>query len=222
MDQRATLAAPGDPRPSRPRKVATATRAKLLEAAAQVFAERGYYNATIREICRRAGANVAAVNYTFGDKLGLYTEVLRQVFRTREMTLLTAELDSASSPEDLLQKLIQARLRSLCGRSDLHFRIVMHEFSDPTPALARVVEGIRPAYERTGKALSTLLGLPPDHEKTRLCHNSIIGQILFYAVARPMLARLQPDFKLTPEQLDRVAEHIADFSLAYVKKNGAQ
>ena len=219
MADRAILSMSGAPRSARPRKVATPTRAKLLEAAAQVFADRGYRNATIREICRRAGANVAAVNYTFGDKLGLYTEVLRQVFRTPELTLLTAELDSARSPEDVLRKLIQARLRSLCGRSDLHFRIVMHEFAEPTPALAHVVEGIRPAYERTGKALSTLLGLPPEHEKTRLCHNSIIGQILFYAIAQPMLARLQPDFKLTPERLERVAEHIADVSLAYVKKN---
>ena len=221
MPDRAALSIPGVPRLPRPRKVPTPTRAKLLEAAAHVFADRGYYHATIREICRRAGANVAAVNYSFGDKLGLYTEVLRQVFRTPEMTLLTAELDSAGSPQELLRKVIQARLRSLCGRSDLHFRIVMHEFSKPTPALARVVEGIRPAYERTGMALSALLGLPPDHEKTRLCHNSIIGQILFYALARPVLARLQPDFKLTPEQLERVAEHIADFSLAYIGKNGA-
>jgi TetR/AcrR family transcriptional regulator, regulator of cefoperazone and chloramphenicol sensitivity len=221
MAHRATRSVPGISRLPRPRKVRTPTRAKLLEAAAQVFADRGYYNATIREICRRAGANVAAVNYTFRDKLGLYTEVLRQVFRTPEITLLTAELDSARSPEELLRKVIQARLRSLCGRSDLHFRIVMHEFAEPTPALARVVEGIRPAYERTGKALSTLLGLPLEHEKTRLCHNSIIGQILFYAVAQPVLARLQPDFKLTPEQLERVAEHIVDFSLAYVRKNGA-
>jgi TetR/AcrR family transcriptional regulator, regulator of cefoperazone and chloramphenicol sensitivity len=222
MAHRATLPIHSVARAPRPRKVSTPTRAKLLEAATRVFADRGYYNATIREICRRAGANVAAVNYTFGDKLGLYTEVLRQVFRTPEMTQLTAELDSARSPEEVLRKVIQARLRSLCGRSDMHFRIVMHEFSDPTPALARVVEGIRPAYERTTKALSALLELPPDHEKTRLCHNSIIGQILFYAVARPMLARLQPDFKLTPGQLERVAEHIADFSLAYAKKNGAQ
>ena len=220
--QRSSLAVSRVSRSGRPRKVTTPTRTKLLEAAAQVFADCGYYNATIREICRRAGANVAAVNYTFGDKLGLYTEVLRQVFRTPEMTLLTADLDSARSPEELLRKMIQARLQSLCGRSDLHFRIVMHEFSEPTPALARVVEGIRPAYERTGKALSTLLGLPLDHEKIRLCHNSIIGQILFYALARPMLARLQPDFKLTTEQLERVAEHIADFSLAYVKRNGTR
>jgi TetR/AcrR family transcriptional regulator, regulator of cefoperazone and chloramphenicol sensitivity len=221
MPQRTTVSLPDVARSTRPRKVTTPTRAKLLEAAAQVFADRGYYSATIREICRSAGANVAAVNYTFGDKLGLYTEVLRQVFRTPELALLTAELDSARSPEELLRRVIQARLRSLCGRSDVHFRIVMHEFSEPTPAMARVIEGIRPAYERTGQALSALLGLPANHEKTRLCHNSIIGQILFYAVAQPVLARLQPDFKLTPEYLERVAEHIADFSLAYVRKNGA-
>jgi TetR/AcrR family transcriptional regulator, regulator of cefoperazone and chloramphenicol sensitivity len=220
MAHRAALPLRKLARPPRPRPVSAPTREKLLRAAAQVFAARGYYSATIREICRRAGANVAAVNYTFGDKLGLYTEVLRQSFHTREMMQLTAELDSAPSPEEVLRKLIQARLRSLWGRSDLHFRLVMHEFSEPTPALARVVDGIRPAYRRTAKAVGTLLGLPPNHEKTRLCHNSIIGQILFYAIAAPMLSLLQPDFKLTPRQLERVAEHIADFSLAYLQRNG--
>jgi len=53
------------------------TREKLIEAAGQVFAERGFQEATVREICSRAGTNGAAVNYHFGDKLGLYTEVLR-------------------------------------------------------------------------------------------------------------------------------------------------
>ena len=48
-----------------------ATRARLLAAAGRLFADRGFKKVTVREICRAARANVAAINYHFGDKLGL-------------------------------------------------------------------------------------------------------------------------------------------------------
>ena len=70
---------------SRARDAETCDR--LLEVAARLFAARGFKDVTIREICRSARANVAAVNYHFGDKLGLYREVLnkaaRQLYQTR-------------------------------------------------------------------------------------------------------------------------------------------
>lgn len=200
------------------------TREKLLEAAAQVFAEHGFYNSTIREICRRAGANVAAVNYTFGDKVGLYTEVLRQTIRAPETARLVTELDAATTPEELIQTLIHRRLLHICGRKrpDQAFRIMMHEFAQPTPAMTRVIdEGMRPIYKRLLHAVGALLGLPPEHEKTRLCNNSIVGQVLFYAFSQPVLSRLQPDLKLTPQQLERIARHITEFSLAYLKQASA-
>lgn len=193
------------------------TREKLLDAAGEVFAERGYYKATIREICRRAKANVAAVNYTFGDKLGLYTEVLRTSVKAPEMAKLTEALDSAKSPEELLRNLIRVRLQSLFAgqRPNWAFRIMMHEFSQPTPAMTRVVdEGMRPVFKRAVKAVGEILLLPPEHEKTRLCLNSIMGQVLFYTFSRPVLSRLQPELELGPEQLERIADHIVEFSLA--------
>src|SRR4051794_36148064 len=52
------------------------TRERLLEAAGQVFAEQGFRRATVRQICKRANANVAAVSYHFGDKLKLYAAVI--------------------------------------------------------------------------------------------------------------------------------------------------
>jgi len=60
-------------------RAAASTREKLVEAAGHVFAEHGYQATTVREIVKRSGANIAAVNYYFGGKLGLYTEVLKQL-----------------------------------------------------------------------------------------------------------------------------------------------
>ena len=59
-----------------------ATRQHLLEAAGEVFAELGYRTATVREICERAGANIAAVNYHFGDKEQLYRAVLQETYQS--------------------------------------------------------------------------------------------------------------------------------------------
>jgi TetR/AcrR family transcriptional regulator, regulator of cefoperazone and chloramphenicol sensitivity len=223
--KRATIAklVPSSGRSRSKRKAPALTRDKLIEAAGHVFAERGYNDATIREICRRAGANVAAVNYTFGDKMGLYTEVLRHSVRAAKTAVMNAALDTSLSAEETIRGVIRARLMSLCRetRPDWHIRLVMHEFSHPTPAMARVVdEGMRPIYDRMRKAVGEVIGLPPDHETTRLSVNSIVGQILFYTFSWPVLSHLQPELKLTPEQLDRIAVHIADFSLSYLKKVG--
>src|SRR5579871_3621280 len=55
------------------------TRRRLLEAAGEVFADRGFHAATIKEITDRAGASLASVNYHFTDKAELYAAVLRKL-----------------------------------------------------------------------------------------------------------------------------------------------
>lgn len=199
------------------------TRAKLIEIAGRVFAERGYRAATVREICLQAGANIAAVNYHFRDKLGLYTEVLRQSVCAAHMDRARAALDQNISPEEKLRAVIRVRVHSLrrADVPDWHFRIVAHELAAPTPALPMVIdEALLPIHGRLLEIVGSLLELPPNDEKTRLCVYSIIGQMVLYALAQPVLARLWPGLKMTSQQLDRIADHIADFSLAYVRQAG--
>ncbi len=197
------------------------TRAKLLEAAGRVFAERGYYGATVREICLRAGANVAAVNYYFRDKLGLYDEVLQQSMRAAHLESIRNALGQNTPPEETLRAVIRMRLQGV-GRGDLpnwHFRIMAHELAQPTPAMSRIFRTVtRPIFARFRVLIGKIIGLPPDHETTRLCTQSIMGQVLLHVLAGPVLTRLWPQVKATPAQLDRTADHIADFSLAYLRE----
>lgn len=196
------------------------TRGRLIDAAGEMFAELGFHHTTVRQICERAGANIAAVNYHFRDKTGLYTEVVRQSMRAAQLDAVHAAFDQNAPPEKILRAVIKARLESLRGLDlgDWHFRIFAHELAKPTPAINVVVnEAIRPLYLRMCGLLGNILGLPPDHQKTRLCAHSIIGQILFYAFARPVISRLAPEMKMTAAQVDLIANHVTEFSLAYLR-----
>src|SRR5690349_21886255 len=167
------------------------TRTRLIDAAGEMFAEVGFHHTTVRQICQRAGANIAAVNYHFRDKTGLYTEVVRQSMRAAKLDAVRAAFDQNLPPEAILRAVIKARLESLrsLDLGDWHFRIFAHELTKPSPAMNVVVnEAIRPLYSRMCKLIGNMIGLSADDQKTRLCAHSIIGQILFYAFARPVVS----------------------------------
>jgi AcrR family transcriptional regulator len=62
-------------------KQESGTRGQLLKSACKVFAEKGYREATIAEICEKAGANIAAVNYYFRDKESLGRRATARPYR---------------------------------------------------------------------------------------------------------------------------------------------
>lgn len=196
------------------------TRRALLEAAATIFAEKGYHEATVRQIAQRARANVAAVKYHFGDKLGLYSEVLRKTVLTAGHELVPRIVDRDAPPERILQQLIHAFVERVIGadRPDLRFRLMAHELARPTPARSRLVkEIIQPNYDRFRSLVGKMLGLPPDDEQTCLCVLSIVGQIILYVRAGSFFSSLRPQLRLTPKRVKRIANHIAAFSLAYLR-----
>jgi TetR/AcrR family transcriptional regulator, regulator of cefoperazone and chloramphenicol sensitivity len=200
------------------------TRGRLLRAAAEVFAEHGYEDATIREICSRAGANVALVHYYFGDKLMLYTEVLRFSRRCGQGLQPAQGWPAVEDPEQALRDTIYLMIEHAFetgAQTSLRFRLMMHEFAQPSVATHRVIdELLRPIYDRLREIVGQILKLPAGHEKTRLAVHSILGQVAHFAHGLPVLSRLWPEMKMTPEQRQMVANHIANFSLAYLARPG--
>jgi TetR/AcrR family transcriptional regulator, regulator of cefoperazone and chloramphenicol sensitivity len=193
------------------------TRTKLLDAAGQVFAESGFQAATVREICARAGVNIALVNYHFGDKLELYTEVLRHSVGASGNGIINSALASTAPPEAAFRELIHAMLLRVC-RADSpgwHFQLMMHEFAQPTPAMAIVIdETMRPVYDRFRVLIGSMLDLPPDHDKVRLSTHSVISQVVHYKHAGRIVSLVWPELELNPARIEQIAAHIADFSLA--------
>jgi AcrR family transcriptional regulator len=198
------------------REEADQTHMRLLQAAGKIFAEQGYEGAKVRDICSLADVNVAAVNYHFGDKLGLYTAVLKDALQAEADIDILDQLKNCESPEKALRIYIRTFLREAYGRNSdsVHVRLMTQELARPSAALDRVVdEVIRPRYERLRKIVGHILHLPPGHDRVRLCVHSIIGQIVHYVHATPVISRVWPELHLNSERIEQIADHIAEFSL---------
>src|SRR5688500_7792161 len=200
----------------------SATRQRLLEAAGEVFAEHGYRAATVRQICDRAKANVAAVNYHFGDKAKLYAAALQYAHRCamEDATVPDAAAVARMPAEQRLRMFVRGMLQGAAGegRPAWQIKIMTREMSEPTEMLDPIVEhGIRPRFEFVKATIRDLLGGEPSEEQLRLTAWSIVGQILFYRFGRPVITRLYPPIKFDDAELDRIAEHITAFTLAALR-----
>jgi AcrR family transcriptional regulator len=198
------------------------TRQQLLEAAGAVFAEVGFRNATVREICQRAQANIAAVNYHFGDKEALYMEVFRysQEKAHERYPLVPETAPAGLTPEKRLYFFVYSLLQRIFdeGEAAWHGKLMLREMMEPTTALDFVVgEKIRPMSEQLRAIVADIIGGDPDDERVWHCSFSIVGQCTFYCHSRPVVTRLYPAQTFETEALKQLAEHITEFSLAGLK-----
>ena len=197
------------------------TRQRLLEAAGQVFAETGFRAATVREIVRRAGgANIAAVNYHFRDKEGLYAAVLEH-FAHAAVAKHPAHggVPSDATPAEQLHGFVRALLLRVFdrGHQAVHGRLMAREMVEPTRALDRIVEQvIRPMYGRLCTIIKLLAGPRVPIAEIERSAKSVVGQCLFYKHCGPVIERLEgrlPDLK----DVEALATHIVAFSLRGIR-----
>jgi AcrR family transcriptional regulator len=195
----------------------TETRERLLSTAERLFAERGFSKVTVREICRSARANVAAVNYHFNGKKGLYDEVVRSAIKTMQSTTdAIREAGSNRTPDERLAAYIAIFItRVVAARDGWIHQLMMRELSDPTPALDLVMKKVvqpRMAYLRD--VIASMIGCEPGDPRVERCTMSVQAQCL--ALLSHPVAALRPK-TMSERDLGLMAEHVAQFSLGGVR-----
>jgi AcrR family transcriptional regulator len=209
MGKRASIPPPKTRRPEH------ITIRRLLEAAGEIFAEKGFKGATVREITARAGANLALVNYHFGDKERLYIEAVKHAAGAG------VEDEHLAWPPDTppavkLRDLIRFQLLKFQdpNRPEWLSRLVMRELTQPSEACAELV---REFIEPRSKILLGILRelLPPNTPRWKmfLTAFSIVGQCHFYCSHKPIVRLLVGEEDYKRFDVDALAEHITQFTL---------
>ena len=201
------------------------TSDRLLQASAQLFAARGFRDVTVRDICRAARANVAAVNYHFGDKLGLYREVLQVAIDAMRETNEAGQRAAEGQPAaEKLRRYLSVFLRRVLNpENDTIHRLIQREADHPTPAMDALIEqALRPRLEFFAVVVAELMGCDPAEPRVLRCVGSILAQTIIYVRKNPIAERLGFIFKPTPDNIDAAARHIAEFSDAGIRAVAAQ
>ncbi len=196
------------------------TRQRLLVTASRIFAEKGYQDATIAEICDQAETNIASVNYHFGDKKNLYLESWRYAF---QQDLQTHPSDGGVKAETSPQERLGGRIKSLIARiadpNSYFFAIIHKEMAQQTSLLAKILEQEINPERRIMKALiRELLGPNATEQHIQFCHASIIGQCFHLLNIKHI--KLDPKTKqevLNLADADAYAEHVVTFTLAGIE-----
>jgi len=153
-----------------------------------VFAAKGYHHATVAEICRRARANIASVNYHFRDKASLYVEVWRDAAsQALRLYPLDGGVADDAPAENRLRGLLLSLLKRMTDRSLLgaFHRLRLMEMSNPTGLIDDVcLQIIRPLREHTRALLQELAGQPLSEQELDYCELAVVGPCLMAQMAR--------------------------------------
>ncbi|QQE13171.1 CerR family C-terminal domain-containing protein [Planctomycetota bacterium] len=196
------------------------TRDRLLLAACHVFSKNGYHDSTISEISKLAKANIAAVNYHFGDKQNLYLQTIKYAFKiTTDKYDPNGNLPETAPARDRLTARITALIRPSfdLGPAGYTKELFAWEMGVPTGLFDQFVkEVLEPLKNQFHAMLRELLGPDCTQDDVHLCGFSIISQChspLLRMHVRKILLKYRPSVA----DVNFIIEHVIDFSLAGIE-----
>ena len=195
------------------------TRERLISEGARLFAARGFARVTVRDICRAAHANVAAINYHFHGKKGLYDAVVQSAIDRMQATTGTIiAAGHGQTPERQLTAYIAIFLQRVTAMRDnwIH-QLMVRELTEPTPALDLVVrQVVQPRMKYLAGIVAALLRCRVDDPRVQRAVMSVHMQCLT-AIDRRLPMHTVPE---TPAAVAELADHITRFSIGGITALG--
>ncbi|UCE99738.1 MAG: TetR/AcrR family transcriptional regulator, partial [Planctomycetota bacterium] len=197
---------------------------RLLDAAEQLFAQKGFNGTSIRHITTKASTNIAAVNYHFGGKEKLYIEVFQRRMgemrniRTARIEKVMAQTDPEPTLEKLLREFATAFIEPLIDNTggSLFMKLMIHEMSDPhLPRRMFIDELAAPTLSALGKGIARVC---PGLEQDKIVFSiiSIIGQLV-HIIHLNKLFDLGDFVESPTPALAEMVDHIVEFSAAGIR-----
>ena len=195
-------------------------RVRILQVAADLFADDGYKATSVRKICEAARVNVAMVNYYFHSKEELHLaafDYARALARASAADVAAASAQAQLPPVEQLRLAIEALVFDMlrAGPASLFSRLVARELIEPTAAIHKLAErNVRPQHALFTGLVRGVVGQTMPAPVVQKCVFSIIGQVVFYARSRIVHELVVPEMTYDEAGIASIAQHIAAFSLA--------
>jgi AcrR family transcriptional regulator len=200
-------------------------RDRLLDAAEELFCEKGFAGTSVRDIASSAGCNVASVNYYFGGKDKLYEEVWRRHLipmrdaRIAGINEVLSRGEGHFTLEDLLKTFSETFIGPLveASRTSCLCRLTARECMEQhLPVKMFADEVIKPTMMAVRTALvQTCPKL--DESRIPLITFSLVGQLMHLVHMRAMFEQGGEDVDLPSLDLEIAIDHIVKFTAVGIR-----
>ena len=197
------------------KKASRDKRQRLLEAAGEVFAQRGFKAATIQEISQRAKAKIASVTYHFHDKENLYRDTLRYAMEQSKERYQAYPIDESERRSAWRAQFELRRYLDVMFASDqAPWQVMMfcREMLDPTEVFESLVtEQMEPHPKHVESLLQDVIGPDTDQQAVRFSALAAIFLCSSFQSAQNFIRKVYPDEHFDADTNDELANLIGSF-----------
>lgn len=178
------------------------TKAAVIQAAGELFANFGFSGVTAREVTAKAGVSLGAIPYHFGSMKALYEEVLVTALKISDEALPLAAQVDAASPEKGLRLAIQWMIKDYAAQKVAWpVKLIERESLDPSTSFRKILKHrYLPEFEWLCGVVSRLTSLPKDSDSVRF------GVITMHLLASTFMTHRRLLLEIAPNMVQRVQE----------------